>query len=61
MEYINKTKDKFDYYLGSQLNRYDINPGILDPGFGNNINPVILNREKGFELSYMRFKLEYKF
>ena len=51
MEYINKTKDKFDYYLGSQLNRYDINPGILDPGFGNNINPVILNREKGFELS----------
>ena len=40
MEYINKTKDKFEYYLGSQLNWYNINPGILDPGFGNNINPV---------------------
>ena len=53
MEYINKTKDKFDYYLGSQLNRYDINPGILDPGFGNNINPVILNRERVSNYHYM--------
>ena len=43
--------DNFNYYLGLQVNRYKINPGSLNPGSGNSINPVSLTNEISYELS----------
>jgi hypothetical protein len=51
IEYFNNQTSKVDYYLGAQLNRYTINPGKLDPGSGNSINPVDLGQEVGDEWS----------
>ena len=50
-EYSKNVKDNFNYYLGLQLNRYKINPGSLNPGSGNSINPVSLTNEISYELS----------
>lgn len=50
-EYSKKVNEKLDYYIGIQANRYNINPGSLDPGNGNSINPVNLNDEISYELS----------
>lgn len=50
-EFKDKRKDKYDYYIGIQLNRYNIDPGGLDPGSGNSILPIKLNNEIGQENS----------
>ena len=50
-EYLNSNNDNFDIYSGLQLNRYQVSPGNLNPGFGNNINPVDLDKETGYEAS----------
>ncbi len=51
IEYFNNQTSKVDYYLGGQFNRYLIEPGSLDPGSGNSINPVRLGEETGDEWS----------
>ena len=50
-EFKDKREDKYDYYIGIQLNRYNIDPGGLDPGSGNSILPIKLNNEIGQENS----------
>ena len=51
IEYFNNQTSKIDYYVGGQINRYLIEPGSLDPGSGNSINPVRLGEETGDEWS----------
>lgn len=51
IEYFNNQTSKVDYYVGGQFNRYLIEPGSLDPGSGNSINPVLLGEETGDEWS----------
>jgi len=51
IEYFNNQTSKVDYYVGGQFNRYLIEPGSLDPGSGNSINPVLLVEETGDEWS----------
>ncbi len=51
IEYLNNQTGEVDYYLGAQFNRYHIEPGKLDPGAGNSINPVNLGQELGDEWS----------
>jgi hypothetical protein len=51
IEYFNNQTSKVDYYVGGQFNRYLIEPGSLDPGSGNSINPVRLGEETGDEWS----------
>ena len=51
IEYFNNQTSKVDYYVGGQFNRYLIEPGSLDPGSGNSINPVLLGEETGEEWS----------
>ncbi len=50
-EYANTTQEALKYYAGLEVKRYQINPGTLDPGNGNSINPVALTTELGFESS----------
>ncbi len=50
-EYSKKVSDAIDYYGGAQTNRYVIQPGALDPGFGNSIIPVELESETSYEAS----------
>ncbi len=50
-EYKDSREDSYDYYFGVQLNRYNIDPGGLDPGNENSILPVNLKNEIGQENS----------
>ena len=50
-EFKDNREDAYDYYLGVQLNRYNIDPGGLNPGNGNSILPVNLKNEIGQENS----------
>ncbi len=50
-EFKDNREDVYDYYFGVQLNRYNIDPGGLDPGNGNSIVPVNLKNEIGQENS----------
>lgn len=50
-EYSKKVNDKWDYYGGIQANQYNISPGTLDPGSGNSILPVTLEKETSYEMS----------
>ena len=58
-EYSNTKREDLSYYAGLEVKRYQINPGTLDPGNGNTINPVALNKELGFESSAY-FNLDWK-
>ena len=51
-EFKDNREDAYDYYLGVQMNRYNIDPGGLDPGNGNSIIPVKLKNEIGLENSF---------
>lgn len=51
LEFKDDRKENYDYYAGIQLNRYQIDPGNLDPGEGNSINSVDLANEIGLENS----------
>ena len=51
-EFKDNREDSYDYYFGVQLNRYNIDPGGLDPGNGNSIIPVNLKNEIGQENSF---------
>ena len=46
-----KVNESLSYYVGIQGNQYTIKPGMLDPGNGNSINPVNLEKETSYELS----------
>ena len=50
-EYSKKINDNLNYYTGIQANKYIIKPGKLDPGNGNSILPVNLDKETSYELS----------
>ncbi len=50
-EFSKEVNDRFDYYLGFQGNRYDIDPGNLNPGQSPSIRSVNLNRETSYVLS----------
>ena len=50
-EFTNFKNDNLSFYGGMDLKRYQIKPGSLDPGEGNTINPVTLNKELGIEAS----------
>lgn len=50
-EYAKVVSDKIDYYGGTQINRYKILPGRLDPGSGNSIVPVNLESETSYEFA----------
>ncbi|MGI9552076.1 MAG: TonB-dependent receptor [Aurantibacter sp.] len=50
-EYSEKVSDLLDYYGGIQANQYQISPGSLDPGSGNSIVPVTLEKETSYEVS----------
>ncbi len=50
-EYTKNLNEKLDYYGGIQTNQYRISPGTLDPGSGNSIVPVTLEKETSYELS----------
>tara|TARA_A100001011_G_scaffold383956_1_gene455900 strand:+ start:7188 stop:9611 length:2424 start_codon:yes stop_codon:yes gene_type:complete len=51
-EFKDNREDAYDYFFGVQLNRYNIDPGGLDPGNGNSIIPVNLKNEIGQENSF---------
>ncbi|HMB62180.1 MAG TPA: TonB-dependent receptor [Eudoraea sp.] len=58
-EYSKTINDNLDYYAGVQANRYQISPGMLDPGSAISINPVTLKRETSYEFSgYGNFNYE---
>ena len=50
-EYSKIVNDKWDYYGGIQANQYKISPGSLDPGNGNSIIPVTLEKETSYEMA----------
>jgi hypothetical protein len=50
-EYLKKIDKKWDYYGGIQANQYVIRPGELDPGSGNSIVPITLERETSYEMA----------
>ena len=52
LEYLNNKKTDFNFYSGIEVNRYQVFPGNLNPGFGNSINPVSLSKEDGYETSF---------
>ena len=52
LEYLDNKKKNFNFYSGIEINRYQVFPGNLNPGFGNSINPVNLNKEDGYETSF---------
>jgi len=61
LEFKNKLSEQLDYYAGFQWNRYQINPGELNPGSSNSINPTFLTLENGQERSlYGNFTLNTK-
>ena len=51
-EYLDNKKKNFNFYSGIEINRYQVFPGNLNPGFGNSINPVNLSKEDGYETSF---------
>ncbi len=51
LEFADQRSEKLDFYVGAQWNANTINPGSLDPGVGNSINPVSLGIEKSLEIS----------
>ncbi len=50
-EFSKYVNDRFDYYLGTQINRYKIEPGTLDPGSATSVSPVALDPETSYEFS----------
>lgn len=50
-EYLRFPSEKLDWHAGFQGINYRIQPGDLDPGNGNSINPVTLDTEQGNELA----------
>ncbi len=50
-ELSKKHGNTFNYYLGIQANRYNIEPGTLKPGNSTSIVPVSLRSETSYELS----------
>lgn len=50
-EYLRFPSEKLDWHTGLQAIRYQIEPGDLNPGNGNSINPVTLNSEQGYEFA----------
>lgn len=46
-----KQANGFDYYIGTQINRYKIEPGQLNPGTAVSILPVRLAEETSYEFS----------
>lgn len=50
-EFSKIVNDKIDYYGGIQANRYQIEPGSLDPGSAGSILPVNLDQETSYEFS----------
>ncbi|MEM1257316.1 MAG: TonB-dependent receptor [Bacteroidota bacterium] len=46
-----KRDRNFDYYFGTQINRYQIDPGELNPGTATSITPIVLPQETSYELS----------
>ncbi|MFX0555497.1 TonB-dependent receptor [Maribacter sp. CXY002] len=47
-EFSNRINDNLEYYSGVQINKYAIEPGELDPGNGNSIIPVTLEKENSY-------------
>ncbi|MFM1877866.1 MAG: hypothetical protein RLZZ241_732 [Bacteroidota bacterium] len=50
-EYLRFPSEKLDWHAGLQGIKYRIDPGDLDPGTGNSINPVTLDTEEGYEFA----------
>jgi len=50
-EFSKEISDEYNYYIGAQANRYQISPGDLDPGNGQSILPVSLEKEISYELA----------
>lgn len=50
-EIVQFLSDKLDWYAGIQGIRYEVDPGQLDPGSGNSINPVQLEQERSYEFA----------
>lgn len=50
-EFSKEISDEFNYYIGAQANRYQISPGDLDPGNGQSILPVTLEKENSYEFA----------
>ena len=50
-EYLRYPSEELDWYAGVQGVKYLIEPGRLDPGNGNSINPVELESENSYEFS----------
>ncbi len=50
-EYSKEINENLGYYGGVQVNRFKIQPGELDPGFGNSILPVKLETETSYEFA----------
>lgn len=50
-EYLRFPSEKVDWHAGVQAVKYIIEPGDLDPGSGNSINPVTLETENGYEFA----------
>ncbi|APQ17811.1 TonB-dependent receptor [Maribacter hydrothermalis] len=50
-EYTKEVSSKFDYYVGTQINKYRISPGELNPGNTNSVAAVNLEKENSYEFS----------
>lgn len=50
-EFSKKRSPKMEYYLGGQVNRYNIGPGALDPGSAENVLPISLENEISYEFA----------
>jgi len=50
-EYLRYPNENTDWHAGVQAVKYKIQPGDLDPGSGNGINPVTLDTENGYEFA----------
>ncbi|MEO0573325.1 MAG: TonB-dependent receptor [Bacteroidota bacterium] len=46
-----KQNSGFDYYFGTQINRFKIEPGELNPGTATSIAPIKLSQETSYEFS----------
>ncbi|MEZ4809783.1 MAG: TonB-dependent receptor [Allomuricauda sp.] len=50
-ELVNALNEKVDYYAGIQADRYQIDPGKLDPGTAESVHPITLDSESAYEIS----------
>lgn len=50
-EYLRYPGESLDWYAGLQAVKYLISPGSLNPGTGNSINPVTLDKENSYEFA----------